>query len=60
MLTLTRITMSQIDYELFAAKSGLKNANVARVAWSGVRKKLGLFQKDGDEKSNSMDGLPGM
>lgn len=53
------VAVSQIDYELFAVKSGLKNANVARMAWSGVRKKLDLFQKGGDDKSDNTDGLSG-
>jgi hypothetical protein len=59
MSELTDITMKKIDYELFAVKSGFKNANVARMAWSGVKKKLGLSQKSGDDKSGSPDELSG-
>jgi hypothetical protein len=53
------ISIPQIDYELFAAKCGLKNANSARVAWFGVKKKLDSFQKTDGGKSAATDSHSG-
>lgn len=47
----------EIDYQKFADAFGFKNANSARVAWFGVKKKIEAMQQQDDDGKTAMKRL---